>query len=127
MHQLNPFGKLNSPSYQTQAKNLRLDPTAWKPIYKYMEQTPNLNIPTDPKEITAEFINNSFDQATAYMKNRVSYIWKLKTREPSNWSISTWSKYVSNGYVRDKGTDEDKLYVPEEKKKQQETEGYGQQ
>jgi hypothetical protein len=89
----------------------------WKPIYKYMEKTPNLNIPIDPKEITADFINTSFDQATEFMKTRVSYIWNLKNREPANWSISTWSKFVSNGYVRNMGTDEDKLHLPKKKEK----------
>lgn len=77
----------------------------WTPIYEYMERTPGLKIPKEPEKITADIINETFDKATEYMKSQVSYIWKLKNREHANWSISTWSKYVSPGYVRRLGTD----------------------
>ena len=31
-----------------------------------------------PREITAEFIEQSYNMATEYMQQKVSYIWKLK-------------------------------------------------
>ena len=107
---IKPFRKLESSGLPPSEKGSYT--SHWAPIYEYMEETPGLNIPPNPKDITAQFINESFDKATEYMKNKVSYIWTLKNRDHANWSISTWSKYVSPGYVNKLGTDEDKLHVP---------------
>ena len=54
--------------------------SSWKPIYAYMENAllldvndkgePNIKIPSDPKDITNEFIENSFKVATECMKKK---------------------------------------------------------
>jgi hypothetical protein len=84
--------------------------STWKPIFTYMEKTPNLDIPNNPDEISADIIDQTFDQATEYMKQNVSYIWNLKNSTIHNWTICTWSKYVSHGYVENLGSESDKLH-----------------
>ena len=54
--------------------------SSWKPIYAYMENAllldvndkgePNIKIPSDPKDITNEFIENSYKVATECMKKK---------------------------------------------------------
>ena len=75
-----------------------------------MQDTPNLNIPNNPEANTAEVIDRTFDQATEYMKTNVSYIWNLTNSTIHNWTISTWSKYVSHGLVEEFGTESDKQH-----------------
>ena len=96
--------------------------STWKPIFIYMENALNLNvnemgepnykIPSDPKEITNEFIEESYNMATELLKQKVSYIWELKDRDLLNWSICTWSKHVSNSFVFTLGNNNDKAYLP---------------
>ena len=105
-----PFRKLDLKKLPVSEKGTYSQ--AWTPIYEYMEKAPGLTIPKNPEEITAAVINETFDIATEYMKERVSYIWKFENRAHANWSISTWSKHVTPSYIKDLGTDEDKLYLP---------------
>jgi hypothetical protein len=55
--------------------------SSWKPIFSMMEEAPEfkteLKIPKDPKEITTKFIDESFEVATKYLQQRVSYIFGL--------------------------------------------------
>ena len=83
--------------------------STWNPIFTYMEDTPNINIPNNPEEITATVIDRTFEEATEHMKRNLSYIWNLKNSTIQNWSICTWSKYVSHGYVEKQGTESDKI------------------
>ena len=50
----------------------------WKPIFAMMEETPDLMIPSGSSPLSPEFIRESFDKGTAYLKSRASYIWTLK-------------------------------------------------
>jgi hypothetical protein len=85
----------------------------WKPIFTLMEECPGLNLPDKVSEITTEIIEQSFERATEYLKTRVSYIWlKEKRNDLENWTISTWSRHVSYGYILKYGTEEDKSNLP---------------
>jgi hypothetical protein len=85
--------------------------TSWKQIFDLMEKAPGLIIPADPKDIDDQFIEDSFNTATDFLKQRVSYIWELKNRTIANWSISTWSKHISPGFIRDLGNENDKQFL----------------
>ena len=97
--------------------------STWKPIYNYMEKAlkeldvndkgePNIKIPSDPKDIDDDFIDKFVQHGNRVFKKKVSYIWELKKRDLLNWTICTWSKYVSNSYVAQLGNDNDKQYLP---------------
>jgi hypothetical protein len=53
----------------------------WKPIFAMMEETPDLMIPSGSSPLSPEFIRESFDKGTAYLKSRASYIWTLKKNQ----------------------------------------------
>ena len=42
----------------------------------------------------------------------MSYIWESKKRDLLNWTICTWSKYISNSYISQHGNINDKQYLP---------------
>ena len=104
-----PYRKLNSKLRPSCSKQANVLTSTWSPIFTTMERTPDLNIPNNLEEITAKVIDDTFDKATKYLKEKVvSYIWNMPRKDIANWSISTWSKHVSNGFIRDNGTDSDK-------------------
>lgn len=87
--------------------------STWRPVFDMMMECPDLNIPSDFEYITALIIDESFNKATIYMKGKVSYIWTLqKKKDLENWSISTWSRHLSFGYIKKYGTEKDKSYLP---------------
>jgi hypothetical protein len=86
--------------------------SSWKPLYEFMEKCPGLSIPNEVYKITPEFVEESFEKATEFLKERVSYVWNLKNRDIENWTISTWSKQVSHGFIQKYGTDSDKQKLP---------------
>jgi hypothetical protein len=45
-------------------------------------------------------------------EKKVSYIWESKKKDFLNWTISTWSKHISNSYVYRLGNPNDKQYLP---------------
>ena len=65
-----------------------------------MECAPDLNIPDDPKEITSAIIEKTYEIATAFLKENVSYIWNKERNHLKHWTICTWSRQVSNGYIK---------------------------
>jgi hypothetical protein len=107
---IKPFHKLITDCLPESEQNVY--GSTWKPIFKLMEQTPDLVIPSDLKEIDDDFINKSFDEATKFLQQRVSYIWELPNRNLLNWTISTWSKHVSHGFIFKLGNENDKQYLP---------------
>jgi hypothetical protein len=106
---LRPYRKFTNKLLPSKESNLFA--SHWKPIFSYMEKCPDIDIPRDIDNISADFVEESFIKATNYMKQRVSYIFKLKNRDLENWTISTWSKHISRGYVTKLGTEEDKIYL----------------
>lgn len=96
------------------SKNLgNIFSSAYKPIFSMMQQCPGLDIPDHPAKITDVFLHSSFEKATKYLKERVSYIFNLgKTIDIDCWSIATWSLHVSVGKIHKYGTESDKLLAP---------------
>ena len=77
--------------------------TKWKPIFRLMMKAPG--VPTAiPSEAGEDFVKETFDKATQYLKETVSYIWKKG--EPT-YTIGTWSKKVQPSQVRMHGTESD--------------------
>jgi hypothetical protein len=103
---IKPFRKLSYDCLPDSEKNTFS--SNWKPIYDYMEKTPDLVIPPDPQDIDDDFIEESYNKATEFLKQRLSFIWEKRSRTLATWKISTWSKYVSHGYVVKYGNEQDK-------------------
>ena len=106
---IKPYRKFITDNLPASEKNVY--GTSWKKIFDLMEKAPGLIIPSDPKDIDDKFIEDSFNIATEYLKTRVSYIWELKNRTVANWTISTWSKHVSPGFINDLGNENDKALL----------------
>ena len=51
-----------------------------------MGNAPDLNIPDDPRNITADDIERTYEAATEFLKEQVSYIWN---KEKSHLLIET--------------------------------------
>jgi hypothetical protein len=84
----------------------------WRPIFKMMEEAPDLNIPSDPAAITAAMIQETLKKAKAHVKTRASYVFHKKRSRPEKWKVGTWSKYVSNSEILKNGTEQDKAQLP---------------
>jgi hypothetical protein len=104
---IRPFRRFNVGRLPEDAKKQYW--SSWRPIFKKMEECPVLAI---PENITADFINYSFEKAMEYLKTKVSYVFKNKKNDYQNWTISTWSKMVSPAYVLQFGTEEDIINLP---------------
>jgi hypothetical protein len=61
---------------------------------------------------SAEFIRESFDKGTAYLKSRASDIWTLKKSKVEAWSIGEWSKHVKYLAILKNGVESDKEKLP---------------
>jgi len=90
-------------------KNLQLE---WKPIFAMMEEAPDLMIPAGMSPLSPEFIQESFDKGTAYLKSRASYIWALRKSKIEAWSIGEWSKHVKYSAIMKNGIESDKAKLP---------------
>jgi hypothetical protein len=84
----------------------------WKPIFAMMGEAPNLTIPVGTSPLDPEFIQESFEKGTAYLKTRASYIWALKKSKIEAWSIGEWSKHVKYSAIMKNGTESDKVRLP---------------
>ena len=62
----------------------------WKPIMTKMEKTPGLKIPSEQNEITAAFIQTSYEAATLHLKENIcSFVWTNKCNHEA-WTVGTW-------------------------------------
>jgi hypothetical protein len=84
----------------------------WKPIFAMMEEAPDLMIPAGMSPLSPEFIQESFDKGTAYLKSRASYIWALRKSKIEAWSIGEWSKHVKYSAIMKNGMESDKAKLP---------------
>ena len=84
----------------------------WKPILSKMERIPGLMIPDDVGQISNAFINQSFNQATEYLKGNVcGFIW-TKYQNHETWTVGTWSTKTLPNQIRKFGTEQDKASLP---------------
>ena len=99
VHTVRPY-KLLTRLPPREKKIFRLE---WKPILTMMCSCPSLN----PVNCTSEEnILSEFDKCVAYVLEKVSYIKDCKKH--CSWTISTWSKRISNSSIKAKGNEEDK-------------------
>jgi hypothetical protein len=109
---IRPFRKLNPSFLPTEAKKiLKLH---WQPIFRLMEQAPGLQINEDFSQITSQDLMKSFEEARAFLKERVSYVFNKNRAQPDTWEISTWSRHVQRSSILKYGTDKDKEHLPPE-------------
>eukprot|EP00543_Licmophora_paradoxa_P006899 CAMPEP_0202449482 /NCGR_PEP_ID=MMETSP1360-20130828/8209_1 /ASSEMBLY_ACC=CAM_ASM_000848 /TAXON_ID=515479 /ORGANISM="Licmophora paradoxa, Strain CCMP2313" /LENGTH=186 /DNA_ID=CAMNT_0049067421 /DNA_START=616 /DNA_END=1176 /DNA_ORIENTATION=- len=64
--------------------------------------------------MSAEKFLESYDQAVAFLKSRVSFVFEKNGVEPEELKISTWSKYTTRSFILKHGTDGDKSKFPPE-------------
>jgi hypothetical protein len=85
--------------------------TKWKPIFRLMMKAPGIpdTIPSDADE---NFVQQTFEIATEYLKSTVSYIWAKHEGVLGNYKIGTWSRKVSSSEIRKHGTQEDIAKLP---------------
>ena len=67
------------------------------------------------RNLTTEKVNELYDEATEYLKTRrVSFIFEDPKLHHNNWTIATWSKYISRSIIAKRGTESDKEFLPVE-------------
>ena len=105
-----PFRKINQ--QRLPSKKLKnIYKVNWKPLFNFLEQCPDLNLPVDTRAMTQNDINNSFDKLISFLKSRVSYCFEAK--DPLKWMISTWSVKVNRSSIEKFGKPEDISKLPE--------------
>lgn len=78
--------------------------TEWVPILRLMSSYPELN---HEKCSSQEHILEEFDKCIVYVLGRVSYI--KESKKHLCWTVSTWSKRISNSSIMKNGKEEDKV------------------
>jgi hypothetical protein len=84
----------------------------WRPIFCKMMETPGLEIPTNQREITEEFLESSYELATDYLRSCASYIFKVPPAIVADYTVGTWSKKVKRSFIKKFGTQEDIARLP---------------
>jgi hypothetical protein len=107
---IKPFHLLKGTDLPKQKLVSELD-TKWKPIFRLMMKAPGIpdTIPSDADE---NFVQQTFEIATEYLKSTVSYIWAKHEGVLGNYKIGTWSRKVSASEIRKHGTQEDIAKLP---------------
>ena len=94
-----PYRKLNSKLIPSVKRSEHIDINVETNFYNHGTYTGFKYTSRHLEKITANVIDETFEKATKYLKEKVvSYIWNLPRKDIVNWTISTWSKHVSNGY-----------------------------
>jgi len=84
----------------------------WKPIMLKMEKAAGLKIPLEQKEITAAFIQTSYEAASLHLKENVcSFVWTNKCNHEA-WTVGTWSMKTAPNKIRKFGSERDKANLP---------------
>ena len=89
----------------------------WCPIFRKMAEAPGIQLPTtmDASTITEDYVDKTYELATAYLKNTYEYLFEKEHSEQviSSWSITTWSNRIQRSKVMEWGTPRDKaLFDP---------------
>lgn len=80
----------------------------WRPVYLMME----LGIGEIPEQLTAAIVNNLDERGTEHLQARVSYIFQNEKLHHHDWVIATWARYLSQSMIMQRGTEQDKSYLP---------------
>jgi hypothetical protein len=86
----------------------------WQPIFKTMEECPDLNIPVNQEALTPVLIDELYNKATDYLKTRAGYVWQLERVNSDEWAVSTWSRHVTRALILANGTALDIANLPPE-------------
>ena len=92
-HPIMPFRYFDAKLIPKKAKNsLRV---SWQPVFQIMDGA----IPegTDLNEMTSDFVDSTFDEATKLLRSRASYCFRDSKHQL--WNVSTWSKKVSYSQI----------------------------
>ena len=77
-----------------------------------MEKTPGLKIPSEQNEITAAFIQTSYEAATLHLKENIcSFVWTNKCNHEA-WTVGTWSMKTAPNKIRKFGSERDNANLP---------------
>ena len=78
----------------------------WKPIFKFLENV------TKDSVASGDTIDGTYTKCLNHLKTRVSYCF-AGTRDPTKYTVSTWSNRTSRSQIVKKGTDSDKAQLGE--------------
>ena len=94
-------------------KKIKLEFTInWSPIFQVIEEHVKHEGNIAPP--TAEQHEEIYKMALSYLRERISYVFKKKTRKrPEDWLVSYWSKHVKLFIIMAEGTNSDKAKVPQ--------------
>ena len=81
------------------------------PNFPKMAEAPGIQLPTtmDASTITEDYVDKTYELATAYLKNTYEYLFEKEHSEQviSSWSITTWSNRIQRSKVTKWGTPRD--------------------
>jgi hypothetical protein len=108
---IKPFHLLKGTDLLKQKLVSELD-TKWKPIFRLMMKAPGIP-DTIPSNANENFVQQTFEIVTEYLKSTVSYIWAKHEGALGNYKIGTLSrKQVSASKIHKHGTQEDIAKLP---------------
>ncbi|KAK1746052.1 hypothetical protein QTG54_002659 [Skeletonema marinoi] len=105
---LKPFRHLNGMDLKPQIRAAYHN--EWQQIFKRMEDAPGVK--PIPDSITEEYIKESYDCATQFLKDNYSYIFTKPDDRVASYAVGTWSKKIKYSEVLKHGTEEDKQKLP---------------
>ena len=80
----------------------------WRPVYLMMEEGAG----KIPEHLTTAIVNSLYERGTEHLQTRVSYIFQNVKLNHQNWVIATWARYLSRSMIMQRGTEQDKSYLP---------------
>ena len=114
-HKVKPYRFLGALDFVSK-KNKSDFKNGWQPIFSMMMVAPGVDIPKKEEDITDECVDSTYTIATAFLKERYSYIFKKSTDGTlSGMSLFTWSRKVRHSEVKKHGTPSDKAFLPASK------------
>ena len=101
-----PFCKLVP--YSLPKKAQKLFNVKWKPVFLFLEEGAELQLPGNIEGMTADKVNAKYKKCVRYLKKTVSYCWKNKKIDPGIPSFApNLSKKMLTRISRDKQTSAD--------------------
>ena len=84
----------------------------WQPVFREMMKAPGLVIPKDPRDVDDAFVESSYAVATAFLREKYSFIFAGPDGSTENLLIGTWSKKVRRSFVPMHGIPDDIANLP---------------
>lgn len=106
--EVRPFRELSESYLPTKRLKSKLK-LEWRPIFKLMERAPGFVPPAIGEIPSDEFVNNSYQICTEYLKTRVQYVFSNEASKHEHLTVSTWSKKTTWSSIDKHGTEQDRL------------------